>query len=298
MATINARNPLTRLLFFGIAACGTAIAAEIVTLSLAGKLDTGGAAGVDVAFAGAAATPLSGSVPRGEFDEAVNRSLFAADRKPKEPAKQLVLSNLAERWALTGVVFAGETRFALFTSIGGDKPQRLKLQPGESVEQWRIAGIEPTLVTLVNASGTQEVLPLKDTPIEALQAQVRIEAIRAQGLSGNMDPARMMEAMRDASPDQRRALIQQLRDQFQRGDLQIPEQLRNRMQQGNMPPGMGPEFGPPGGGGFVPPQGGFPGQGGGNFTPPQGPGNQSGGWGGGPPGGNGNSNGNGFRPNR
>ncbi|MCC6202932.1 MAG: hypothetical protein IT494_07990 [Gammaproteobacteria bacterium] len=281
MAASRCRNPLTRLLLFALGSVGVVIAAEIVTLSLAGRAPTGDTA---ISLANEpAVSALPAPAPRFEFDDAVNRSLFAADRKPKEPAKQLVLSNLAERWALTGVVDTGDKRFALFTSVGGDKPQRLKLQPGESLEQWRIAGIEPNLVNLTNAAGAQEVLPLKDTPIEALQSQVRIEAIRAQGLSGNLDPARMMETMRDASPEQRRALIQQLRDQFQRGELQIPEQFRNRMQDNGMPPGAN---GFPGGGNFGPQPGpgNFPQQGQGGF----------GGWSGGPPGGAGN----GFGPGR
>lgn len=90
--------------------------------------------------------------PIASFQDTVDRSLFAPDRRPvadtsvaptqRSPEKGPV----TERWILSGVVNTGDKVYAIFASV--DLDVRLRLEIGMYLEKWKIAKIESDRVTV------------------------------------------------------------------------------------------------------------------------------------------------------
>ena len=88
------------------------------------------------------------------YQEVVDRSLFAWNRRPKlgDDESSEALGEVESRWQLTGVVNTGNTLYAIFNELEGER--RLSLETGMYLEKWQIQDISPETVVLTRAAPT------------------------------------------------------------------------------------------------------------------------------------------------
>ena len=122
--------------------------------------------------------------PQSDYDELVERALFSPQRQPIDPVPQSAMAThgkASEHWLLAGVVKSGEQSYAMFSEKKGQK--RLKLEPGMSLDDWKLESIAANKVVLSKNGKTDTLLLLlskpKKKPIRAMRQRAR-SPVRAQ----------------------------------------------------------------------------------------------------------------------
>ncbi len=121
--------------------------------------------------------------PQSTYEELVRRTLFSADRKPKESVQSStaeITGKVSEHWLLAGVVKSGADSYAMFSEKQGQR--HLKLQAQMLLDGWKVESISTDQVVLIK-NGERDTLhllisePVKK-PKRANRKQVR-PAVRA-----------------------------------------------------------------------------------------------------------------------
>ena len=98
--------------------------------------------------------------PLSTYEELVRRTLFSADRKPKESAQQstaAITGKVSAHWLLAGVVKSGVDSYAMFSEKQGQR--HLKLQAEMLLDGWKVESINTDQVVLIK-NGERDTLPL------------------------------------------------------------------------------------------------------------------------------------------
>ena len=98
--------------------------------------------------------------PLRAYEELVRRTLFSADRKPKESVQQstaAITGKFSENWLLAGVVKSGADSYAMFSEKQGQR--HLKLQAEMLLDGWKVDSISTDQVVL-SKNGERDTLHL------------------------------------------------------------------------------------------------------------------------------------------
>ena len=110
----------------------------------------------------------------GSYSEAINRSLFSWNRKPKSGVQKEVDSeSLASQWQLTGLVNTGVSTYAVFREIDGDR--KLKLEAGMDLGSWSVESITTGQVVLTKGEES-EIFLLRDAAADEEKANIEVLA--------------------------------------------------------------------------------------------------------------------------
>lgn len=158
--TAVANTPLLKLLKIVIGALIFLLLLEILWLVIM-PLFSDSDDGQNAVNLNADLKPIESLPPENTFREAVDRSLFAWNRRPVTPEGEQPVDEegLSSRWLLSGVVDTGNEVYAMFAQSSGDL--LLRLEEGMYLERWKIISISPEAVSLQN-DGDEEIFRLKE----------------------------------------------------------------------------------------------------------------------------------------
>lgn len=94
-----------------------------------------------------------------DYQQAVSRSLFSPDRKPKSSPSLSAPDTVkpSERWELSGIITSGAETYAILRERRGD--QTIRVSQGMYVEQWRVENISADRIVL-SADNEEDLLRL------------------------------------------------------------------------------------------------------------------------------------------
>jgi len=166
-------NPLIRIFNLICIVLLVVLAAEVVLFMLPSfqSVDNRGGMTVDATLDMQQLNRLS---TLNVYQEAIDRSLFSWNRKPKSGAKtELGTEGLAEKWQLTGLVNTGVTTYAIFREVEGNR--QLKLEEGMYLDKWLVESVTTGQVTLIKGEES-EVLLLRETTTDEEEGSAEVSA--------------------------------------------------------------------------------------------------------------------------
>ena len=120
--------------------------------------------------------------PLSTYEELVRRTLFSADRKPKESDQQAtaaVTGKFSEHWLLAGVVKSGVDSYAMFSEKQGQR--HLKLQAEMLLDGWKVESINTDQVVLIKNGERDTLHLLVSEPVRKPKRVNRKQARSAPG---------------------------------------------------------------------------------------------------------------------
>lgn len=87
--------------------------------------------------------------PVGEFQDVVERTLFSWSRSPPRSMRESATpdaNELSSEWLLTGLVNTGESTYAIFSEIDGDR--QVRLEEGMEIGDWIAGTIDAEKIVL------------------------------------------------------------------------------------------------------------------------------------------------------
>lgn len=152
-----ASTPLGTALRLSVTLLSLLLFIELVLLLTTGEPDDRQAGASPPSFELLNPTKLA---PQNAYEELVRRTLFSADRKPKESVQQStegVTGKFSEHWVLAGVVTSGADSYAMFSEKQGER--HLKLQAEMLLDGWKVENISADQVAL-SKNGERDTLNL------------------------------------------------------------------------------------------------------------------------------------------
>lgn len=152
-----ASTPLGTALRLSVTLLSLLLFIELVLFLMAGGPDDRQLGASPLSFELLKPTTLA---PLSTYEELVRRTLFSADRKPKESAQQstaTITGKVSEHWLLAGVVKSGAESYAMFSETQGQR--HLKLQTEMLLDGWKVESISADQVVLIK-DGERDTLHL------------------------------------------------------------------------------------------------------------------------------------------
>ena len=152
-----ASTPLGTALRLSVTLLSLLLFIELVLLLTTGEPDDRQAGASPPSFELLNPTKLA---PQNAYEELVRRTLFSADRKPKESVQQsteAITGKFSEHWILAGVVTSGVDSYAMFSEKQGER--HLKLQAEMLLDGWKVENISADQVAL-SKNGERDTLNL------------------------------------------------------------------------------------------------------------------------------------------
>jgi hypothetical protein len=166
-------NPLARIFYWLNIGLFIVIVFEIIFFVLP-RFQSGDHRGSSAVEAVVDMQPLSRLAALNTYQEAIDRSLFSWNRKPKSGVKtELSSEGLAEKWQLTGLVNTGISTYAIFREVDGSR--QLKLEEGMYLDKWSVESVTRGQITLTKGEES-EVLLLRESTTEKEEGSAEVPA--------------------------------------------------------------------------------------------------------------------------
>ena len=101
-----------------------------------------------------------------DFSQAVERNLFSWKRRPTGAKEETAANDgneLASKWQLTGLVNTGESTYAIFSQVEGER--QIRIEQGMELESWTAEAVDTEQITLVSGDKREVYrLSVNDSP--------------------------------------------------------------------------------------------------------------------------------------